>query len=165
METTADTRPRQAGARAENGGARSAQAEARPAITDAQLRQAEARMAAQRAAGPCAASARHDRAAGRIVIALQNGVELSFAPHLAPALAQAGPDDLDRIEVAPSGLGLHFPRLDADLYLPALLAGVLSPWAASLMGKAGGARTSTAKAAAARANGCLGGRPRKQGGG
>jgi hypothetical protein len=29
------------------------------------------------------------------------------------------------IEISPSGLGLNFPALDADLYVPALLQGLL----------------------------------------
>ena len=34
-------------------------------------------------------------------------------------------DDLRAIQVNGMGLGVHFPRLDVDLYLPALLEGVL----------------------------------------
>jgi len=30
---------------------------------------------------------------------------------------------LEEIEITPSGYGIHFPKLDADLYLPALLQG------------------------------------------
>jgi hypothetical protein len=40
---------------------------------------------------------------------------------------------LSKIEISPSGLGLHFPAIDADLYLPALLDGFLGSrrWMAS----------------------------------
>jgi hypothetical protein len=71
---------------------------------------------------------------------------------------------LKHIEISPSGLGLHFPALDVDLYLPALLEGYLGSrqWMASAMGKAGGCVTSDAKARASRANGRLGGRPRSK---
>jgi hypothetical protein len=53
--------------------------------------------------------------------------------------------------------------IDADLYLPALLEGFLGSrrWMAARMGKVGGAVSSEAKAAPARANGRLGGRPKK----
>jgi hypothetical protein len=70
---------------------------------------------------------------------------------------------LGDIEVSLSGAGLHFPKLDADLYVPALLEGVLGSrkWMARSMGRTGGASTSAAKTEAARANGKLGGRPRK----
>jgi hypothetical protein len=33
--------------------------------------------------------------------------------------------DLDTIEISPAGLGIHFPKLDADIYLPAILEGLL----------------------------------------
>jgi hypothetical protein len=64
---------------------------------------------------------------------------------------------------APSGLGLHFPKLDADLYLPALLAGVLGSkaWAAAQLGQAGGQARTAAKQEAARRNGRLAGRPKQ----
>jgi len=43
------------------------------------------------------------------------------------------------IEITPTGLGLHWPRWDADLYLPALASGVFgSPrWMAGQMGQKG----------------------------
>jgi hypothetical protein len=55
------------------------------------------------------------------------------------------------------------PKLDADLYLPALLEGLLGSkaWAASRMGQAGGKARTPAKQAAARANGRRGGQPQK----
>lgn len=39
-------------------------------------------------------------------------------------IERARPADLEPIQISRSGLGLHFPRLDADLHLPALLEGV-----------------------------------------
>ena len=33
--------------------------------------------------------------------------------------------DLTDAQISPSGLGVHFPKLDADLYIPALLQGFL----------------------------------------
>lgn len=111
------------------------------------------------AATPTVVAARYDRRVGRIVVALSSGLEIAFRPHDAQGLEAARPAQLAGIEISPSGLGLHFPALDADLYLPALLEGFLGSrrWMASAMGKA----ATTQKAAAARANGRLGGRPRK----
>ncbi len=59
------------------------------------------------------------------------------------------------IEISPSGLGLHFSKLDADLYVPALLEGILGSrhWIAARLAKKGGSVRSAAKAGAARANG------------
>ncbi len=120
--------------------------------------------AAQRlASNPTAVAARYDRRVGRVVIALSSGLEIAFKPHDAQGLELARPAQLSEIEISPSGLGLHFPKLDADLYLPALLEGFLGSrrWMASAMGKAGGKAATEKKANAARANGSLGGRPRK----
>ncbi|WP_442489939.1 DUF2442 domain-containing protein [Halomonas litopenaei] len=38
-------------------------------------------------------------------------------------LTDATSEALADIEVSPTGLGLHWPQLDADLYVPALLQG------------------------------------------
>lgn len=112
---------------------------------------------------PVATSARYDRRISRVVIALSSGLEIAFRPHDAQGLQNARPDQLKAIEISPSGLGIHFPDLNADLYLPALLEGFLGSrkWMASAMGKVGGKATTEVKAAAARQNGKLGGRPRK----
>jgi hypothetical protein len=112
---------------------------------------------------PTATAVRYDRRIGRIVIDLSSGIEIAFRPHDAQGLERAKIDDLAEIEISPSGLGIHFPRLDADLYLPALLEGFLGSrrWMAAELGQAGGKVTTEAKATAARENGRLGGRPRK----
>lgn len=86
--------------------------------------EAEARMADRLRATPHAVAAFYDRRIGRIVVRLSTGLELAFPPHLAQGLGGARPADLADIEVSPTGLGLHFPRLDADLYVPGLMEGV-----------------------------------------
>ena len=113
-----------------------------------------------------ALSARYGRRRRRVIVQLSTGIELAFPAALAEGLADASPDDLAEIEVSPSGLGLHWPRLDADLYVPALLQGVLGSrsWMAAQMGAAGGKSRSAAKTAAARENGRKGGRPRRTAG-
>ena len=127
------------------------------------IQAANARSAARLAHSPTAVAARYDRRIGRVVIGLNSGLEIAFKPHDAQGLERARPAQLARIEISPSGLGIHFPDLDADLYLPALLEGFLGSrqWMASSLGKAGGSSTSEQKASAARVNGRLGGRPRK----
>ena len=133
------------------------------AITEKDIAKAEAAARSGMTAGPRAMAARYDARLSRVVVTLDSGLELAFPPELAEGLDGASAADLAVIEVSPTGLGLHWPRLDADLYLPALLTGVFgSPrWMAKLMGRQGGLARSTAKAAAARANGKRGGRPRK----
>lgn len=124
---------------------------------------ANAQVAARLAQSPTAVAARYDRRIGRVVISLSSGLDIAFKPHDAQGLAGAKPAQLAGIEISPSGLGIHFPALDADLYLPALLEGYLGSrqWMAAAMGKAGGQASTAQKANAARANGRLGGRPRK----
>ncbi len=112
---------------------------------------------------PRAVSARYDRRNGHIVIELSSNLILSFSPRDAQGLDNARPSQLEEIEVSPSGFGIHFPKLDADLYVPGLLEGFLGSkkWMASRLGQAGGQSRSRAKRAASKANGRLGGRPRK----
>lgn len=123
-------------------------------------------MASRRAAGPVAARARFDRRRGRVVVTLTSGLELAFRPEQAQGLQHATPAQLAEIEITPSGQGLHFPQLDADLFLPALLEGFFGSrqWSAAELGRRGGKRSSAAKAAAARSNGQRGGRPRRAAG-
>lgn len=111
---------------------------------------------------PKAVSARYDRRIGRIVIHLNSNLDVAFSPHDAEGLEDASPSQLDAIEISPSGFGIHFPELDADLYLPALLEGFLGSkkWMASRLGSLGGKSRSAAKTAAAKVNGRLGGRPK-----
>jgi hypothetical protein len=97
-------------------------------------------------------------------VRLNTGLELAFPPALAEGLADAAPEDLANIEISPAGFGLHWPKLDADLYIPALLQGVFGSrqWMAAQLGAAGGRARSSAKAASSRTNGLKGGRPRKK---
>jgi hypothetical protein len=119
--------------------------------------------AAARRAGPTAVGARYDRRLGRVFVSLSTGIDVAFAPRDAQGLEKAKPADLSVIEISPSGLGLHFPKIDADLYLPPLLEGFFGSkrWMASRLGRHGGEARTAAKVRAARANGRLGGRPRK----
>ena len=132
------------------------------AVTEAEFEKAQARARAERDAGHVRA-ARFDRRRRRVIVRLNTGVELTFPAALAEGLDGASPDELAEIEISPTGLGLHWPLLDADLYVPALLQGVFGSrsWMASHMGTAGGKSRSSAKAAAARENGRKGGRPRR----
>ncbi len=133
------------------------------AITHKEFKEANARMKELQASTLAAKSARYDRKSGNIIVKLSTGIGIFFSPQDAQGLEDASPAQLSEIAITPSGLGLHFPKLDADLYVPALLEGVLGSrkWMAVRLGAAGGSARSKSKAAAARANGTLGGRPRK----
>lgn len=124
------------------------------AVTEIELERPSARTRKERDAGH-ALSARYDRRRRRVVVRLNTGIEVAFPATLAEGLSGASPEDLAEIEVGPSGLGLHWPRLDADLYVPALLRGVLGSrsWMAAQIGAEGGKSRSSTKVAAARAGG------------
>jgi Protein of unknown function (DUF2442) len=111
---------------------------------------------------PHADSARYDRASRKVIIELSSKLTLSFSPQDAQGLEDAKPSELEEIELSPSGFGVHFPKLDADLYIPGLLEGLMGSkkWMAARLGQLGGQSRSRAKKAASRANGKLGGRPR-----
>lgn len=86
---------------------------------------------------PVAVAVRYDHKISRIVISLSSGLDLVFSPLDAQGLEHARPVDLQDAQISPSGTGIYFPRLDADLYLPTLLAGFLGSrqWIAAEMGK------------------------------
>ncbi len=134
-------------------------------ISDKAFEAATRRSAQRLKKTPVAVSARYDKHIERIVISLSSGLDLSFRPRDTQGLQDCRVEDLGEIEISPSGLGLHFPRADIDLYIPGLLDGFLGSkkWMAAQMGAAGGKATTPEKAAASRANGKLGGRPRKSG--
>jgi Protein of unknown function (DUF2442) len=113
---------------------------------------------------PRVVSAHYDRKTGRIVIQLSSKLIVSFSPADAEGLEDAQPSQLKEIEISPSGFGIHFPAVDADLYVPGLLEGFLGSkdWMASRLGQIGGRSRSKAKKVASKANGRLGGRPRKE---
>ncbi len=129
-----------------------------------QFEQANERAHALLASVPHAVSACYDRRLGRVVIRLSSKLDVMFAPQDAEGLENASPAQLEPIEISPSGFGIHFPKLDADLYLPALLEGFLGSrkWMAARLGATGGRARSAAKAKAAKKNGRLGGRPKKK---
>jgi hypothetical protein len=108
---------------------------------------------------PRAATARYDRERDRIVVELTNGCTFAFPPRLAQGLESATADQLAQVEILGAGYGLHWEALDVDLTVPNLLAGLLGT--KSYMARVAGQASSPAKAAAARANGAKGGRPRK----
>jgi hypothetical protein len=105
----------------------------------------------------------YDRRGNRIRIRFSTGLDVSFSPRDAEGLEKATPAQLAKIEISPSGFGIHFPRIDADLYLPGLLMGFLGSrnWMAARLGALGGKSRSAAKRAAAKKNGRRGGRPKK----
>ena len=132
---------------------------------DAQIRAAEARGREMLASEPRASAARYDAASGRVVVDLVNGCSYVFPARLVEDLQEADDADLKGVEVDGAGFNLHWPALDVDLLVPALVSGIFGTrvWMARELARLAGKTRSPAKAAAARANGAKGGRPRKTG--
>jgi len=99
-----------------------------------------------------AVSARYDRRGERVMITLNNGAIVGFPLSVLPGLERATPDDLRHIAIEGEGYGLHVAALDADISVPRLLADQLG---STVMKRA------ITRSSASRANGRLGGRPRK----
>ena len=113
---------------------------------------------------PRAARVRYDRRSGRVLVDLTNGCSFVFPARSLQGLARAGDAELADIEILGAGHGLHWPALDADFTVPGLLMGLFGTraWMASELARRAGRAKSPAKAAAARANGRKGGRPRRR---
>jgi hypothetical protein len=133
-----------------------------PELTDAEITRATGRGERTRKAGLLATSARFDRVTRRVVIELSNGYAMSVPIISLPELRVASDSQLAQVDVLGAGGILHWDALDADYSIPALILGAIGKGtAARELARIAGSATSEAKAAAARANGAKGGRPRK----
>ena len=114
---------------------------------------------------PRAASARYDECADKLVVELRNGVELRIPTRMLQGVAGASAEQIATVEVTPSGYGLHWAALDADLSIPGLAAGIFGSeqWMSELARQMGRSK-SARKTSSSRANGAKGGRPRKMAG-
>ena len=132
--------------------------------SDEQAKAAEAQGAEMLATEPRAEAARYDAASGRIVVDLSNGCAFAFPSRRIEELADASEAEIAAVDIAGAGFALRWEALDADVSLQGLMSGLFGTraWMSELARRAGQSR-SPAKAAAARANGAKGGRPRKAG--
>ena len=129
----------------------------------AQIPAARAREALSRRAGQRAVSVQYDAASGRVMLVMTSGVLFGFPVRLIPALGNASDAELESVTLSPGGGALHWKALDVDLSVPGLMMSAIEPVERRReLARLAGQSTSRAKAAAARANGRKGGRPKKR---
>jgi hypothetical protein len=132
------------------------------AEVEAQIPAARARESKARAAGLRAKSARYDETTGRVVLELTNGIGFAFPARVVRGLERATAAQRAALTLSPSGGGVIWEDLDADISVRGVVASTIGrKLAASALGAAGGKSRSRVKVKAARANGAKGGRPRR----
>jgi hypothetical protein len=93
-------------------------------VKDEELAAAEDRGQAWLKTATRAEKATYDHGTGMLRIKLITGVLHEIPVSLIQVLCQAAPEDLADIEICGLGLNLHWPRLDADLYVPSTIMGI-----------------------------------------
>lgn len=87
----------------------------------------DAQIAAARTVGrqslraPRAIAARYLPDCDRIQIDLASGWSAQVPRSFSARLAMAAPHDCEQIEIVDAGLGLHWPAVDEDWYVPAVI--------------------------------------------
>ncbi len=129
---------------------------------DEQINRAKAAGTAALKNEPRAQSARYSPTRRQIIVELTNGCSFIFPVDKAQGLAGASNKDLAAVTILGKGTGLHWEKLDADLSIASLVVGIFGShaWMREIA-RRGGAASTPAKSAAARANGAKGGRPKK----
>src|SRR3954470_2422277 len=126
----------------------------------AQIPRAKARAAQARDKGMRAVSVKDDADSERVLIETTTGHLFGFPTSGIPSLRDAATEDLQQVELSPSGSGLHWDRLDVDLDVPTLILSMLGRRErVRELARAAGSVTTEKKAAAAKLNGAKGGRP------
>ena len=107
--------------------------------------------------------ARYDSEEDLIELKFAGGSSMTIPRNVVPELERASASKIESIVVSPAGDALSWPSLDVDVYVPGLVERAFGTRLfAAATGRRGGRRRSKAKAAAAKANGAKGGRPRKR---
>jgi hypothetical protein len=100
----------------------------------------------------------YDASRGEIVLRLYSGATVTIPRSFFPQIEHATAEELANVELSPAGWLIVFPALDADYSVVGLLRDVFG---LTEQQRRAGATKSPARAAASRANGKKGGRPKK----
>lgn len=130
---------------------------------DAQIEEARLRADEREHAIPRALAARFDVQTERLIIELKSGAVVMLPRSFILELKEASPKAISKVELSPSGEGLHWDELDVHVSVPGLMLELVGSQAmnSAVASRAGRASTE-AKVRAARENGKKGGRPKKR---
>jgi len=108
-------------------------------------------------------SAQYDPARDAIDLTFRGGGSMMIPRKIVPGLEHSSASSLAQISISPAGDALSWRSLDVDVFVAGLVERAFGTRLfAAATGRQGGRKRSKAKAAAARANGAKGGRPRKR---
>ncbi len=111
---------------------------------------------------PVATNVFYNNYTRKVVVILEDGVELNVPVHLIQGLGKATTEQLSAVKIIGKGIAIRWDTLNVDLGTISLLKRIYGNpnWMKELASK-GGRVKSAAKSAAARENGKKGGRPQK----
>ncbi|KQO79422.1 DUF2442 domain-containing protein [Rhizobium sp. Leaf262] len=129
-------------------------------ISDQELAQAKKRWGHERAERPVPNAIRFDAPSERVIVDFTNGASFMFPARAVEGLELATTAQLAEVELL-GETGLHWESLDVDYTVTGLMSGIFGSKTFMEAQSRGGKSRSPAKAAASRANGAKGGRPKK----
>lgn len=129
-------------------------------VSDAELAAAKKRWQQERAERPIPISVRFEAASARVIVDFTNGASFMFPARALEGLQDATVQQMADVELL-GETGLHWESLDIDYTISGLMNGIFGSRTFMETQRKGGQSRSPAKAAASRANGAKGGRPKK----
>jgi hypothetical protein len=132
-----------------------------PPDFEAQLEAAAARGGERAGWEPRAEAVRYDAEEGWLVVKMAEGPSVLLPVQDIAELRSGTPRELAQVALRPGGTAITCPPLDADIYVPGLLADALglTRWWKHQRAAEAGSVSSVAKASSSRQNGRRGGRP------